>query len=144
MRALGSSFEKNALRAAVSKRCVASRLACVYHSPMNNTREISISLFVIAFVSFFGCSTTTAPRAYKENPGSEGDGKFTIGPEYNIDRDLTDLGNPKGKYFEFSMRLADSKIFRGDDKTLEPAKKAVRTERKIFVYVPAAYQDGAP
>ena len=64
-------------------------------------------------------------------------------PRYKIDPDLTDRGNPKGKYFEFTLPLADSKIFRGDDATLEPAKKAVRSERKIFVYVPAAYQDGA-
>src|SRR5436190_2678733 len=84
-----------------------------------------------------------AEEPYKENPGTEGEGKYTIGPEYKIDPDLTDRGNPKGKYFEFTMRLADSKIFRGDDSTLEPEKKAVRKERKIFVYVPAAYQDGA-
>jgi iron(III)-enterobactin esterase len=77
-----------------------------------------------------------------DNPASEGDGEFTIGPDYTTDKDLTDLGNPKGKSFEFTMKLADSKIFRGDDTTLEPEKKAVRTERKIFVYVPAAYKDG--
>ena len=40
------------------------------------------------------------------------------------------------------MKLADSKIFRGDDTTLEPARKQVRTERKIQVYIPAAYKDG--
>jgi enterochelin esterase-like enzyme len=39
------------------------------------------------------------------------------------------------------MRLADSKIFRGDDPTLDPAKP-VRVERMIHVYVPAAYKDG--
>jgi iron(III)-enterobactin esterase len=39
------------------------------------------------------------------------------------------------------MRLADSKIFKGDDSTLDP-RKDVRKERKIFVYVPAAYKDG--
>ena len=83
-----------------------------------------------------------AGEPYAENPGIDGEGKHTIGPEYKVDPDLTDRGNPKGKSFEFTMRLADSKIFRGDDSTLEPAKKAVRTERKIFVYVPAAYQDG--
>ena len=77
-----------------------------------------------------------------ENPGSDGDGEFTVGPDYTTDKDLTDLGAPKGKYVEFTMKLADSKIFRGDDATLEPGKKAVRTERKIFVYVPAAYKDG--
>ena len=83
-----------------------------------------------------------AAEADRENPGDDGDGSFTIGPEYKIDPDLTDRGNPKGKSFEFTMRLADSKVFRGEDPTLEPQRKAVRTERKIFVYVPAAYKDG--
>jgi enterochelin esterase family protein len=83
-----------------------------------------------------------AAEPYAENPGSDGNGKYTIGPEYKIDPDLTDKGNPKGKQFEFTMLLADSKIFRGDDSTLEPEKKPVNKERKIFVYVPAAYHDG--
>ena len=78
---------------------------------------------------------------YSEKPGTQGNGDFTIGPDYKRDPDLTDRGNPKGRYFQFSMRLADSKIFRGDDSTLE-ARKAVRKERKIFVYIPAAYKDG--
>lgn len=68
-------------------------------------------------------------------------GKHTVGPEYRIDPDLTDKGNPQGKLFEFSMKLANSQIFRGDDETLN-RDKPVRTERKIFVYVPAAYVDG--
>jgi len=68
-------------------------------------------------------------------------GDFVIGPEYRIDPDLTDRGNPKGRSFEFTMALADSKIFRGDDATLDP-KKPIRKERRIFVYVPAAYVDG--
>lgn len=83
-----------------------------------------------------------AAAAYSESPGALGDGSFTIGPEYTVDPDLTDRGNPKGRSFEFTLRLADSKIFKGDDPTLEPARKPVRTERKIFVYVPAAYRDG--
>lgn len=70
-----------------------------------------------------------------------GNGDFVIGPDYHVDPDLTDLGNPKGKYFQFSMPLAKSKIFDGKDTTLDP-KKEVRTERKIFVYIPAAYEDG--
>ena len=86
--------------------------------------------------------TGSAAAGYTENPGTAGDGDITIGPGYKTDPDLTDQGNPKGKSFEFSMPLADSKILRGDDKTLEPHKKPVRKERKIFVYVPAAYQDG--
>ena len=96
-------------------------------------------------MSLIGLLAHTAKTAesYNENPGTEGEGKYTIGPDYKIDPDLTEKGNPKGKSFEFTMRLADSKIFRGDDSTLEPEKKAVRKERKIFVYVPAAYVDGA-
>ena len=73
--------------------------------------------------------------------GAEGNRDLVIGPDYKIDTDLTDRGNPKGKSFQFTMALADSKIFRGDDSTLDP-KKDVRKVRKIFVYVPAAYQDG--
>src|SRR6478609_5515026 len=73
----------------------------------------------------------SAEEAKKEQPGN---GDIVIGPEYKIDPDLTDKGNPKGKAFEFSMPLADSKIFRGDDTTLDP-KKEVRKARKIFVYV---------
>lgn len=68
-------------------------------------------------------------------------GNVVIGPEYEIDPDLTDKGNPKGKQFEFSMSLAESKIFPGTDKTLD-SRKEVRETRKIFVYVPAAYKDG--
>jgi enterochelin esterase-like enzyme len=97
-----------------------------------------------SLVTLIGITAHPASAAdtFNEITGSDGDGEFTVGPEYTTDKDLTDLGNPKGKYFEFTMKLADSKIFRGDDKTLEPEKKAVRTERKIFVYVPAAYKDG--
>jgi enterochelin esterase family protein len=95
----------------------------------------------ISLIGFLVYSASAAD-SYTEEPGSEGDGKVTIGPEYRIDPDLTDQGNPKGKSFEFTMPLADSKIFPGTDSTLQPEKKAVRKERKIFVYVPAAYKDG--
>ena len=94
----------------------------------------------ISLIGLLVCSARAAD--YTEDPGSEGDGKFTIGPEYKIDPDLTEQGNPKGRSFEFTMRLADSKIFPGTDSTLQPEKKQVRKERKIFVYVPAAYRDG--
>jgi hypothetical protein len=90
----------------------------------------------------FTPATTRAEKVDEENPGTEGDGNHTIGPEYKKDPDLTDQGNPKGKVFQFKMRLAESKIFQGLDKTLTPKKKAVRRERTISVYVPAAYQDG--
>ena len=110
---------------------------------MNHSRHTPLRVF-LSLITLLGLAAHTA-RAIEpaaENPGAEGDGEFTIGPDYTTDKDLTDLGAPKGKSFEFTMKLADSKIFRGDDKTLEPDKKPVRTERKISVYVPAAYKDG--
>src|SRR4030095_10662747 len=111
---------------------------------MLTRRLISACLRCFGTISLIGllAHAAKAAESYTENPGTEGEGKYTIGPDYKIDPDLTDRGNPKGKQFEFTMRLADSKIFRGDDSTLEPEKKAVRKERRIFVYVPAAYQDG--
>jgi enterochelin esterase-like enzyme len=86
-------------------------------------------------------SPAAAAEGYTENPGPQGNGNVVIGPDYKIDPDLTDRGAPKGKNFEFALKLADSKIFRGDDATLDK-KKPVREKRKIFVYVPAAYKDG--
>jgi iron(III)-enterobactin esterase len=97
-------------------------------------------VLILSLLTGAGCLLGTR----SENPSSKGDGHHVVGPSYPIDPDLTDRGNPKGRQFEFKMRLADSKLFRGDDTTLEPTKKAVRTERKIFVYIPAAYRDGTP
>ncbi len=99
-------------------------------------------LVIAAFAVGVGFETTI----YAENPSaheheSQGNGDHIVGPDYLIDPDLQDRGNPKGKSFEFAMKLADSKIFQGLDKTLDP-KKPVRKERKIFVYVPAKYIDG--
>jgi len=87
-----------------------------------------------------GCCLLTYTVA-AQSASDNGNGNFVVGPDYTIDPALTDLGNPKGKYFEFSMRLADSKIFPGTDATLDP-KKPVRETRQVFVYVPAAYKDG--
>jgi enterochelin esterase-like enzyme len=109
-------------------------------------------VFSARYFTHFGSSLLTATVAVVsctvafsddkvEYPGPEGNGNFIVGPDFKIDPDLTDRGHPKGKSFEFSMPLADSKIFRGDDTTLNP-KKPVRKERKIFVYIPAAYHDG--
>jgi enterochelin esterase family protein len=117
---------------------------CNYYWPMNHARDSRIGVFLCLTALLVAVPSAIAAESYTENPGSDGDGSFIVGPDYTIARDLTDLGNPKGKYFEFSMRLADSKIFRGDDKTLDPARKPVREERKIYVYVPAAYKDGTP
>jgi enterochelin esterase family protein len=83
-------------------------------------------------------SLLTLPLAGAEPIGN---GDVVIGPEYSVDPDLKDKGNPKGKQFEFSLKHADSKIFPGTDKTLDP-KKPVRETRKVVVYIPAAYKDG--
>jgi enterochelin esterase family protein len=99
------------------------------------------SLLAIGLIALHAGAGRAADKQV-ENPAGEGDGIYTIGPDYKIDPDLTDRGNPKGKYFVFSMPLAGSKTFKGDDKTLDTAKKPVRVERKITVYVPAAYKDG--
>ena len=107
------------------------------------------SIFLLGRTFFFLflallCSASTSvfsAEDYTEKSGTKGNGNYMIGPDYKIDPDVTDLGNPKGKHFEFSMPLADSKFFRGDDPTLDP-RKAVRKDRKIFVYVPATYKDG--
>ena len=101
------------------------------------------SLFCLAPFTILSIASTSvfADDPPSEKPGMKGNGNVTIGPDYTLDPDLTDRGNPKGKAFQFMMPLADSKIFRGDDSTLDP-KKPVRTERKISVYIPAAYKDG--
>ena len=108
---------------------------CAKFPSVRSGRCLSFALVVVA------SNLTFAAESYTESPGKQGNGNHDIGPEYTIDPDLTDRGNPKGKYFEFSMRLADSNLFRGDDATLDP-KKPVREERRIYVYVPAAYKDG--
>ena len=115
--------------------------------PVRFTLAVLLSLAAFALRATDSSLKTRATVAlaianYEENPGSDGDGEFTVGPHYTTDPDLTDRGNPKGKSFEFKMKLTDSKIFPGDDKTLQPDKKPVNKERKIFVYVPAAYKDG--
>jgi len=67
--------------------------------------------------------------------------EIVVGPDYTMDSLLSDLNHPKGTRFGFEMPLSESKIFRGDDATLDPNKPA-RKFRKVFVYVPAAYNNG--
>lgn len=106
--------------------------------------KLNLSCFAIT-LAFLLVSVSNSPAVddYSEDPGTEGNGDHVIGPEYRIDPDLTEKGNPQGQAFEFSMKLADSNIFKGDDATLD-RRKEVRTERKINVYIPAAYKDGTP
>jgi iron(III)-enterobactin esterase len=106
--------------------------------------KVARAFLPLLIVPLVGCSNLklAGPDDSKMNPADEGVGNITVGPDYKKDPDLTDKGNPKGKSFQFSMPLAASKIFQGTDSTLEPTKKAVNKERKIYVYVPAAYKDG--
>jgi enterochelin esterase-like enzyme len=100
-----------------------------------NARQFFLFFGGLLFAGFGGAGVA------QDKPDPAGNGDFVVGPDYETDPDLKDKGNPKGQSFEFSMTLADSKIFPGNDSTLDP-KKAVRKQRKIFVYVPAAYKDG--
>ncbi len=90
------------------------------------------TLLLAATISAHSAQAAEAPQ----------NGSFVIGPDYAVDPAMTDLGAPKGRTFTFKMRLADSRIFRGDDPSLEPARFPVRTQRQITVYVPAGYRDG--
>jgi len=103
------------------------------------SKLVSRRFSCLASMAFLAVATGSA--FFQEQAGTTGNGDHVIGPEYKTDPDLIDQGNPKGRQFEFSMPLAESKIFPGNDSTLDP-KKEVRTERKIFVYIPAAYKDG--
>jgi len=108
-----------------------------------SVRRLSPGRIVFAGFVFLSIALAfAASQAAEGSSGPEGDGEFTVGPTYSVDPALTDVGNPKGRAFEFTMPLAESKIFRGDDPTLEPARRPVRKERRIFVYVPASYRDG--
>jgi enterochelin esterase-like enzyme len=114
-----------------------SRAASFNPSVFVTSAQFCLSLVVTALL----LSTAFATEKEPAKPGKIEDGNVTIGPDYTTDPDLTDKGNPKGKSFTFTMRLADSKIFRGDDATLSK-RDSILKERKIFVYVPAAYKDG--
>ena len=71
---------------------------------------------------------------YVERPGIEGNGNHVIGPNFILDPDLTDKGNAKGMFLQFAMPLADSKIFRGDDKTLNPKKTGTQREKDFCLH----------
>jgi enterochelin esterase family protein len=84
-----------------------------------------------------GGSTTLGPS----DPGSAGDGDFTVGPTYAKSSDLMAKGAPAGKSFHFTMSSTKSKIFTGMDSTLLAANRHSFT-RGVDVYVPAKYKDG--
>ena len=65
-----------------------------------------------------------------------------VGPSYTTQSELSDRGSPKGKSFQFTMKIADSMIFDGKDSTVSANK--VNATRAINVYVPKLYKDGEP
>ncbi|HMI94153.1 MAG TPA: alpha/beta hydrolase-fold protein [Polyangiales bacterium] len=81
------------------------------------------------------------PTSGVRDPGTQGDGDFTVGPNYTMSADLKDNGAPKGRSFNFTMNSQDSAIFRGEDATLLEQHRHSFT-RRIDVYVPAGYRDG--
>jgi enterochelin esterase-like enzyme len=85
--------------------------------------------------------TDAGPDSGVRDPGTDGDGDFTVGPDYTTSADLMDHGAPKGRSFSFMMDSNDSAIFKGDDTTLN-ADQRHAFSRRIDVYVPARYVDG--
>jgi enterochelin esterase family protein len=67
------------------------------------------------------------------DPGTEGDGDFTIGPTYTPDPLSTATGAPVGHRIEFQMLSSESTIY--------PGIKGPYT-RNVWVYVPQQYVPG--
>lgn len=73
------------------------------------------------------------------DPGTQGDGDFTIGPNYSDAADGKEkAGVPKGTLREFSMNSKDSKIFKGQDDFL---KFKGDFTRKGWLYTPPGYKN---
>jgi enterochelin esterase-like enzyme len=75
------------------------------------------------------------------DPGTKGDGDFTIGPNPPAHPDVGMKNVPHGKTFTFTMMSTDSKIFPGTTSTLLAANQHSFT-RNVIVYVPSQYVDG--
>jgi iron(III)-enterobactin esterase len=88
-----------------------------------------------------GSSGAAGAMSTIDQVSSEGDGDITVGPNYSKDPNLTDLGNPQGERFEFTLPSQDS-IFDGSDATLTDPVTTADWVRDITVYVPAQYVDG--
>ena len=73
------------------------------------------------------------------DPGTEGDGNHTIGPNYQKSSDLEERDVPHGEVFTFFMDSDDSELYDGFDDTLNNPKSF---SRKVEVYIPQQYVDG--
>src|SRR5204862_5226620 len=86
--------------------------------PLRGNPTMSVSARLLFLGVLFSCGFVVA----QEKGDKTGNGDITVGPDYALDPDLKDNGNPKGQGFDFLMPLAESKIFKGDDATLDPKK----------------------
>src|SRR3954453_10754936 len=76
------------------------------------------------------------------DPGTDGDGEHTIGPDYADAPELkVKEGVPRGELHEFTMNSEDSKIYPGIAKG---KTGVVPYKRKVWVYVPKQYVAGTP
>lgn len=85
-------------------------------------------------------SEPAAPAPQPNDPGTEGDGDFVVGPSYTRSPDLDTRDVPRSRVFGFTLDSQDSQIFTGEDAQLNPPMAFTRS---IRVSVPARYVDGA-
>jgi enterochelin esterase-like enzyme len=81
------------------------------------------------------------PTHAQTDPGTAGDGDFTLGPAYTNAPELTVRSNvPVGAIHRFTMNSTDSKFYPGISKT-NPGQVVPYT-RTVAVYVPKQYVSG--
>jgi enterochelin esterase family protein len=102
---------------------------------------VTLACLLMQSSSIAPVATATAAEPVKvADPGTEGDGEFTIGPDYANAPELAVKDNvPKGTVHEFTMNSEESKIYPGIAKN-KPG--VVPYKRKVWVYVPKQYVAG--
>src|SRR4051794_965205 len=81
-------------------------------------------------------SAMKPPEPVVADPGTEGNGDFTVGPEYTNHADFAVKENAaKGTVKEFTISSSESKLYPG-------IKGAY--QRRVIVYVPPGYVAGTP
>jgi enterochelin esterase family protein len=117
----------------------------------------SIALGAALLSGLASCTTS------QTHPGTEGDGDFTIGPDYTNAPELTARsGVPAGTVHEFTMNSADSKTYPGikpvtnaaylrrdssGNRMALPAVDGTASApctRRVWAYVPSQYVAGTP
>jgi enterochelin esterase-like enzyme len=80
-----------------------------------------------------GVGGATEPDGFTD-PGTEGDGDFTLEPPYQASPLNNPMGAPVGKQIKWVMKSADSAIYPGRNGPYE---------RTVWMYVPSQYQAGS-